>query len=126
MKRISGGKNIELNGMLRGIQIQPSFIELLKPGVSLKRLMKHDDQVLLDKSDIESHILNYYQGLFAIDNACQLNDLVAFVIPSLVSAQNNAMLTNFPSMVEVKNVVFAMNANGGPGLDGFGGWFYHL
>jgi len=34
------------------------------------------------------------------------------------------MLTNLSSLVEVKLVVFDMNAMGSPGADGFGGFFF--
>lgn len=34
------------------------------------------------------------------------------------------MLTNLPTIEEVKNVVFSMNGNGAPGPDGFGGYFF--
>lgn len=34
------------------------------------------------------------------------------------------MLTGIPTWEEVRNAVFSMNANGAPGPDGFGGFFY--
>lgn len=43
----------------------------------------------------------------------------------MVTAADNIMLTNLPTRDEVKNAVFAMNSNGAPGPDGFGGSFYH-
>lgn len=81
--------------------------------------------VILDKAeDIEQHVLQYYKALFATDNSCCPNQLVEDVIPPLVSAEDNVMLTNLPSREEVKNAVFSLNANGAPGPDGFGGVFY--
>lgn len=51
-------------------------------------------------------------------------DLIDRVILPLVSRLDNAMLTNLPSMEEVKIAVFSMNGDGAHGLDGFGGCFY--
>lgn len=43
--------------------------------------MKHGDLILMDMAAIESHILSFYQNLFAVDNECQDIDLVESVIP---------------------------------------------
>lgn len=74
--------------------------------------------------DIENHILDFYKGLFTTDNNCQCNDLISRIIPNIVSAEDNIMLTNLPSKEEVKNVVFSKNNDGAPGPDGFNGHFY--
>lgn len=42
----------------------------------------------------------------------------------MVSMEDNLMLTNLPSLDEVKTVVFSMNASGSLGPDGFGGGFF--
>jgi len=42
----------------------------------------------------------------------------------MVSVEENVVLTAMPLSDEIKNVVFAMNADGAPGPDGFGGFFY--
>lgn len=69
--------------------------------------------VLLDKTDdIEQHVLRYYLDLFATDNNCIANGLVDSVVPSIVSAKDNIVLSNLLSREEVKNVVFSMNGNG--------------
>lgn len=46
------------------------------------------------------------------------------MIPNVVSATDNAMLTNLPTFDEVKSVVFSRNGSSAPGPDGFGGSFY--
>lgn len=33
-------------------------------------MMKTGDQVILDNTEIEFHILNFYKDLFAVDNNC--------------------------------------------------------
>lgn len=57
--------------------------------------------------------------LYASENSYVENDLVDKVIPSLVTSKDNAMLTNLPTLEEVKSVVFAINVVDAPGPDGF-------
>lgn len=87
-------------------------------------MLKDGDAILDRPVDIKAHVLQYYQNLFVGENNCLPNLLIDSVIPSLVSNDDNAMLTNLPSMEEVRSAVFSMNANGAPGPDGFGGIFY--
>lgn len=47
------------------------------------------------------------------------------MVPNLVFVEDIALPTNFPTIEEVKNVVFSMNALGAPGPDGFGGIFFY-
>lgn len=88
-------------------------------------IMKSGDRVLHSSDEIDSHILQYYMDLFSTDKVCLRLDFVDSVIPSIISDQDNTFLTNKPSLEEVKWAVFSMNANGAPGSDGFGGFFYH-
>jgi len=72
----------------------------------------------------EEHVVSYFQNIFGGNNICVTTDLVARVIPTLVSMEENNALTIVPLFDEIKNVVFDMNANRAPGLDGYGGHFY--
>lgn len=87
-------------------------------------MLKVGNMTLDKQENLEQHVLSYYQSLFASENTCIINDLIDSVIPSLVYNDDNLMLTNIPTIDEVKNAVFNMNNNGAPGLDGFGGSFY--
>lgn len=87
-------------------------------------ILKVGDEILDKQKDIEQHVLQFYASLFATENNCIPNELIDASIPSLVSAEDNTMLTNLPSQEEVRNTVFSMNSNGAPGPDGFGGTFY--
>jgi len=59
-----------------------------------------------------------------MENNCTLNTLVDETIPSLVTEADNQMLLRIPLSAEIKDAVFALNGDGAPGLDGFGGHFY--
>ncbi|PNX96059.1 ribonuclease H [Trifolium pratense] len=83
-----------------------------------------DDVVLTEPAQIASHVVNHFQNLFTGSNNVHDNGLIEDVIPRLVNDNVNNLLTLLPSIVEIKNAVFAMNKNGAPGPDGFGAFFY--
>jgi len=73
---------------------------------------------------MEEHVVSYFQNIFGGNNNCVNNGLVATVIPSLVTEEDNARLAAMPLFDEIKDTVFSMNADGAPEPDGFGGHFY--
>lgn len=87
-------------------------------------LLKLGESILYSTNAIESHVVDYFSSLYSVNSACVDNGLVEQVIPSLVSIDDNSMLTNLPSMEEVRNAVFSMNNNSALGPDGFGSCFY--
>lgn len=82
------------------------------------------DVRLTEPRHIEEHVLDYFQGIFGVDNSCIHNDLVIRVIPSLVINNENSMLTAAPDVDEIKRAVFDLNGDGEPGPDVFGGHFF--
>lgn len=87
-------------------------------------LLQARDLILENDADIKQHTLEFFTFLYAYDNNCLPNDLISKVIPSMVSSQDNIMLTNLPSLDETKGVVFAMCGSSALGPDGFGWCFY--
>ena len=81
---------------------------------------------ITEPMEIEEHVLTYFQNIFGGVNNCIDNVLVAKVIPTLVSMEENAALMAMTLFDEIKNAVFDMNADGAPGLDGFGGHFFSI
>jgi len=79
---------------------------------------------ITDQREMGNHVVTYFQDIFGTRNECVTNDLVERVIPSMVTDDDNNMLTVMPLADEIKKAVFDMNADGAPGLDGFGGHFY--
>lgn len=78
--------------------------------------LKNGDAVLNSYAEIEQHILDFYTGLYASNNSCINNGITDRVVPSLVSSEDNAMLTAIPTAEEVKSAFFSMNGLGAPGL----------
>ncbi|KAF1878970.1 hypothetical protein Lal_00047642 [Lupinus albus] len=70
------------------------------------------------------HVLSYYMDMFATPNNSSPNSLIQFVVPNLMSYEDNDLLTKLPTNEEIKDAVFAMNGDGAPGPDGFWGCFY--
>ncbi|KAE9619300.1 putative RNA-directed DNA polymerase [Lupinus albus] len=87
-------------------------------------LLEDGERILTSQEDIGTHVLNYFTDLFASTNNIYHNNLIQVVIPRLVSDSENNMLTIIPTDDEIKSAVFAMNGDGAPGPDGFGGCFY--
>jgi len=86
--------------------------------------LQDGDNVITDSTAIKLHILSYYQAIFSMDNNCALNTLIDDIIPSLVTDEENHLLLRLLLHDEIKAAVFALNADGAPGPDGFGGHFY--
>lgn len=93
--------------------------------VSKQLCIIRTDQAILDNAtDIENHVVDYYTSLYASANSYVDNGLVEYVIPSIVSLEDNTMLTNLPTFEEVKSAIFAMDKRSTPGPNGSEGCFY--
>ncbi|KAI9190970.1 hypothetical protein LWI28_001563 [Acer negundo] len=73
-----------------------------------------------DQPTIRDHTISYYSVLFFSDVSRVGRDLsiVDDVIPSLVTAAENAFLTSIQSTDDIHDVIFAMDAASTPGPDG--------
>jgi len=79
---------------------------------------------ITDSRDIETHAVNYFQDIFGTNNVYISNDLVSRTIPTMVTTEENIVLTVMPSFDDIKKTVFDMNTDGAPGSDGFGIHFF--
>lgn len=86
--------------------------------------LRHGDSILLEPAEIENRVISYFTELFASSNSCTDNGLIEKVVPQLVSADDNIMLTCEPSAEEIKVAVFSLNKDSAPGPDGYGGGFF--
>ncbi|XP_019455048.1 PREDICTED: uncharacterized protein LOC109356167 [Lupinus angustifolius] len=87
-------------------------------------MLKDGNNTISTQDDITAHVLNFYIDLFASPNNTYSNNLIQYVIPNLVTEDNNNMLTKTPSNEEIKTAAFDMNGDGAPGPDEFGGCFF--
>jgi len=89
-----------------------------------------DNEVTEDPKLIKDHILDFDKNLYSesisnVSDTSNMEDFIGSYIPELVSSKENMMLIKCLDFLEIKIVVFNLNANSAPGLDGFGGVFYH-
>jgi hypothetical protein len=83
--------------------------------------------MLYDEGELKSHITGYYKNLFAPLESMSFildEDLRDDIIQ--VTQDENEKLTQSFSEDEVKAVVFSMEHNKAPGLDGFSAEFYKI
>jgi len=83
------------------------------------------DTVLGTPEAIELHILDYFRNIFGNQNGCTPNTMIADVIRTLVTSEDNNLLINLLLASEIKTVLFALITDGALGPHGFGGHFYH-
>ncbi|KAK3198464.1 hypothetical protein Dsin_021879 [Dipteronia sinensis] len=97
------------------------------PGFGALLLLVGLSRVLLeDRPTIMDHIISYYFDLFSsvFSRVSRGLSIIDDVLPSLVTAVENAFLTSVPSTDDIHDAVFAIYATSSPGLDGFSGRFY--
>ncbi|XP_027184038.1 uncharacterized protein LOC113782345 [Coffea eugenioides] len=78
---------------------------------------------LCSEEDIGREAVSFFQGLFS-DQSGTNNFHGLDVIPKVVTERDNDELERFPSLEEVKEVVFSMDADSAAGPDGFSGKFF--
>lgn len=96
----------------------------VRHAVKQMSVLKKGDLLLDSSKDIEQCVIAYYSDLYFLKNHCVDNGLVEKVIPKLATNANNDILINKPSLEEVREPVFSLNASGALGPDGFSGAFY--
>ena len=87
-------------------------------------LLYDSHTTITEQTDIEQHVLHYFQNIFSVDNNCITSNLVSRTIPSVVSEEDNNALLRLPLRDEIKSAIFDLNGDGAPGPDGFGGHFF--
>nr|XP_027088617.1 uncharacterized protein LOC113709968 [Coffea arabica] len=89
----------------------------------IHRVRGTDGEWIEEEVQIGEAAVRFFQELFMADSdpsPQQIMDLV----PELVTAQDNVMLTEIPLLEEVKGIVFALNEESAAGPDGFAGKFF--
>ncbi|PRQ42072.1 putative RNA-directed DNA polymerase [Rosa chinensis] len=82
------------------------------------------ERILTDPSDIAAHTVAFYQNLYDIPSPSTNVEEVCSVIPSLVTDDENVVLSAIPTSEEIRSAVFSMDGSSAPGPDGFSGSFY--
>ncbi|PRQ30598.1 putative non-specific serine/threonine protein kinase [Rosa chinensis] len=77
------------------------------------------ERILTDPSDIAAHTVAFYQNLYDISSPSTNVDEVCSVIPSLVTDDENVVLSAIPTSEEIRSAVFSMDGSSAPGPDGY-------
>jgi len=96
----------------------------IKSSIKPITFLQDGDDRTTDPSQMEAHVVGYFQNIFGGNNHCTPNGIVARVVPTIVSEDDNIALTAMPLLEEIKKAVFGLNVDGAPGPDGFGAHFY--
>jgi hypothetical protein len=86
--------------------------------------LMNGDVALNSSNEVSAHVVDHFSSLFTQAGSFVDNGLVEEVIPNLITDRINDMLTNIPSMEEIKSAVFSLNNDSAPGPDGFGACFF--
>ncbi|XP_019430036.1 PREDICTED: uncharacterized protein LOC109337512 [Lupinus angustifolius] len=115
-----------LNWKIRGDRNTAFFHNIAKIRYATKSMciLRHGEETLLHRQEIDNHVLSYFINLYASENVTQPSNLIDYVIPKLVTQEENTMLSRIPLEDEIRDAVFAKNGEGAPGPDGFGGCFF--
>src|SRR5206468_2945682 len=98
-------------------------VKLKRQKLHLSRIRREDGQWITSSAEIEQEAVHAYQKQLNGQSSSQ-GDILLNSIPQLISADDNNMLCDFPSLEEIKEVVFEMNGSSAAGPDGFTGHFY--
>ncbi|XP_019435225.1 PREDICTED: uncharacterized protein LOC109341721 [Lupinus angustifolius] len=115
-----------LNWKIRGDRNTAFFHNIAKIRYATKSMciLRQGEETLLHRQEIDNHVLSYFTNLYASENVTQPSNLIDYVIPKLVTQEDNNMLSRIPLDDEIRDAVFAMNGEGAPSPDGFGGCFF--
>lgn len=69
----------------------------IKQATNMISILRNGDQVFDTAAGIESHILDFYKGLFASENHCFDNGLIEEIVVPKVSQEDNEILTKLPT-----------------------------
>jgi hypothetical protein len=89
--------------------------------------LEQEEGVIVGDIELKTYITNYYKGLFGSpeENNFTLVENNNQDIPQVTDEENKLLIAPFIEK-EVKEVVFQMEHNKAPGLDGFPAEFYQV
>ncbi|XP_043717944.1 uncharacterized protein LOC122665876 [Telopea speciosissima] len=90
---------------------------------TIRDLDKEDGSALMDQKEISDHLVDHFENFFKSGGRDRDAALLT-VIPTLVTDQDNAMLSKIPSHDEIRTAIFDLDPSSAPGPDGYPGTFF--
>ena len=82
-----------------------------------------DGNMVYKEEDIAKTVVEYYKMMFtSVKGDCA--DTVRYALQPLITQEDNEVLIAIPTAAEIKEALFAVNAEKAPGPDGFSASFY--
>lgn len=82
-----------------------------------------DGNMVYKEKDIAKTVVEYYKNLFMSEKG-NCADTVRYALQPLITHEDNEGLIAIPMAAEIKEAIFAVNAEKAPGPDGFSASFY--
>ncbi|XP_019450635.1 PREDICTED: uncharacterized protein LOC109352905 [Lupinus angustifolius] len=97
-----------LNWKIRGDRNTAFFHNIAKIRYATKSMciLRQGEETLLHRQEIDNHVLSYFTNLYASENVTQPSNLIDYVIPKLVTQEDNNMLSRIPLDDEIRDAEF--------------------
>nr|XP_027098937.1 uncharacterized protein LOC113718221 [Coffea arabica] len=89
----------------------------------IHRIRMTNSEWVDDESSICNDAVSFFQELFTEEVGRSSSDMLE-IIPRIIMDQDNILLTEVPSLHEVKEIIFSMDGDSVAGSDGFTGKFF--
>ena len=90
----------------------------------IHRIKKSNGDLVDSNADIASEAITYFSDLFT--GSLESSSEIWYLIPSMISEEDNVKLEAVPSIEEVYRVVRTMDGDSAAGPDGFTGKFFYI
>lgn len=100
-----------------------SLVKCKRTQLRIQQIRNSEGLLLTDQDEIMASTVEFYTTLFARE-ATSNHSAILSHIPSILTAQDNLMLTGLLTESEVKTAVWSLDPHSAAGPDGFHGHFY--
>ncbi|VFQ93305.1 unnamed protein product [Cuscuta campestris] len=100
-----------------------NFVKGKRKKLLIHHIMKEEDNILNTQKEIMEDGLSFFKQAFCEESIIHDSDLL-HSIPTVITDDDNILLTRLPNEEEVKEAIFSLNPNSCAGWDGFNGLFF--
>lgn len=84
-----------------------------------------DENLVSDQETLSSYVVDHFKNLFSFPVGINIDlDLIKDIILNLISHEDNQLLTNIHTDIEIKEAIFNLNKDGAHEPDGFRAFFF--
>lgn len=101
-----------------------SYVKQTRMHMHVHRIKSLQGEWLEDTQDVRQEAIKYFQSAFASEQERPSSSMLLRLIPKVLTDIDNDHLQEVPGAEEVQQVVFKMDGDAAPSLDGFTGRFF--